>query len=615
MAAQITPPPSSSSSLAFSSEFNVWKPMRCCFFKWVSQVCPRIRPTNHFRIKSSNGHPLNAVSMQGGMDGSPLAKGINPEEQEEFFIDILDKEEALSTLSITVVGASGDLAKKKIFPALFALYYEDCLPKNFIVFGYARTKLTDEELRNIISTTLTCRIDKRENCKDKMEQFLKRCFYHSGEYNSEENFAELDSKLKKKEAGKLSNRLFYLSIPPNIFVDVVRCASMKASSANGWTRVIVEKPFGRDSESSAELTRCLKKYLTEDQIFRIDHYLGKELVENLSVLRFSNLIFEPLWSRTYIRNVQFIFSEDFGTEGRGGYFDNYGIIRDIMQNHLLQILALFAMETPVSLDAEDIRNEKVKVLRSMKPLELEDVIIGQYKGHNKGGRAYPGYTDDSTVPKNSITPTFAAAALFINNARWDGVPFLMKAGKALHRKRAEIRVQFRHVPGNLYKRNFGTDLDKATNELVLRVQPDEAIYLKINNKVPGLGMRLDRSDLNLLYRARYRVKLTVFQLYMLLSFIDLHLTSLILETIMYPTEIPDAYERLLLDAIAGERRLFIRSDELDAAWSLFTPLLKELEAKKIAPELYPYGSRGPVGAHYLAAKYNVRWGDLGGEDD
>ncbi|KAH1237815.1 Glucose-6-phosphate 1-dehydrogenase, chloroplastic [Glycine max] len=220
---------------------------------------------------------------------------------------------------------------------------------------------------------------------------------------------------------------------------------------------------------------------------------------------------------------------------------------------------------------------QVKVLRSMRPLELENVVVGQYKGHSKGGKSHPAYTDDPTVPKGSLTPTFAAAALFIDNARWDGVPFLMKAGKALHTK----RVQFRHVPGNLYKRNFGTDLDKATNELVLRVQPDEAIYLKINNKVPGLGMRLDRSDLNLLFRARY------------------------------PREIPDAYERLLLDAIEGERRLFIRSDELDAAWALFTPLLKEIENKKIAPELYPYGSRGPVGAHYLAARHNVRWGDLG----
>lgn len=488
-----------------------------------------------------------------------------------------------STVSITVVGASGDLAKKKIFPALFALYYEGFLPKHFTIFGYARSRMTDAELRNMVSRTLTCRIDKRENCDEKMDEFLKRCFYHSGQYDSQENFAALDKKLMAHEGGRVSNRLFYLSIPPNIFIDAVRCASSSASSGNGWTRVIVEKPFGRDSESSAAMTKSLKQYLKEDQIFRIDHYLGKELVENLSVLRFSNLIFEPLWSRQYIRNVQLIFSEDFGTEGRGGYFDHYGIIRDIMQNHLLQILALFAMETPVSLDAEDTRNEKVKVLRSMRPLRLEDVVTGQYKSHTKGGVSYPAYTDDKTVSKDSLTPTFAAAALFIDNARWDGVPFLMKAGKALHTRRTEIRVQFRHVPGNLYNRNFGTDLDRATNELVLRVQPDEAIYLKINNKVPGLGMRLDRSHLNLHYAARYS------------------------------KEIPDAYERLLLDAIEGERRLFIRSDELDAAWALFTPLLKELEEKKIIPEYYPYGSRGPVGAHYLAARYNVRWGDLGVE--
>ncbi|KAF8107942.1 hypothetical protein N665_0116s0141 [Sinapis alba] len=488
--------------------------------------------------------------------------------------------EQQSTVSITVVGASGDLAKKKIFPALFALYYEGCLPEHFTIYGYARSKMTDAELRDMVSKTLTCRIDKRENCGEKMEEFLKRCFYHTGQYDSQEHFVALDKKLKEHEGGRLSNRLFYLSIPPNIFVDAVKCASSSASSVSGWTRVIVEKPFGRDTKTSAALTKSLKQYLEEDQIFRIDHYLGKELVENLSVLRFSNLIFEPLWSRQYIQNVQFIFSEDFGTEGRGGYFDHYGIIRDIMQNHLLQILALFAMETPVSLDAEDIRNEKVKVLRSMRPIQLEDVVIGQYKSTTKGGVTYPGYTDDKTVPKDSLTPTFAAAALFIDNARWDGVPFLMKAGKALHTRSAEIRVQFRHVPGNLYNRNSGTNLDRTTNELVIRVQPDEGIYLKINNKVPGLGMRLDQSNLNLLYSARYS------------------------------KEIPDAYERLLLDAIEGERRLFIRSDELDAAWALFTPLLKEIEEKKTIPEFYPYGSRGPVGAHYLAAKHNVQWGDL-----
>ncbi|KAK1273514.1 hypothetical protein QJS04_geneDACA018316 [Acorus gramineus] len=533
-----------------------------------------------FQVKSSNGYPLSVVSSKDGLTKKSPTKEHAQNGPVDGAVHFSGPTQTETTVSITVVGASGDLAKKKIFPALFALFYEGFLSEHFTIFGYARSKLTDEELREMISRTLTCRIDNRENCEAKMDQFLQRCFFHSGQYGSEADFIELDKKLREKEVGKQPNRLFYLSIPPNIFIDVVRCASRSASSPTGWTRIIVEKPFGRDSESSGELTRCLKQYLREDQIFRIDHYLGKELVENLSVLRFSNLVFEPLWSRQYIRNVQLIFSEDFGTEGRGGYFDSYGIIRDIMQNHLLQILALFAMETPVSLDAEDIRNEKVKVLRSMRPLRLDDVVVGQYKGHTKGGRTYPAYTDDPTVPKNSLTPTFAAAALFIDNARWDGVPFLMKAGKALHNKGAEIRVQFRHVPGNLYKRSFGTDLEKSTNELVIRVQPDEAIYLKINNKIPGLGMRLDRSTLNLLYSSKYM------------------------------KEIPDAYERLLLDAIEGERRLFIRSDELDAAWALFTPLLKELEQKKIAPELYPYGSRGPVGAHYLAAKYNVRWGDL-----
>uniref|UniRef100_A0A1J3CPK6 Glucose-6-phosphate 1-dehydrogenase n=1 Tax=Noccaea caerulescens TaxID=107243 RepID=A0A1J3CPK6_NOCCA len=540
-------------------------------------------------VRSQRKSVLSSVVAK---DGALVTKSSSGEEVKDGLLSSIPSQEAgttaeesdggqgKSTVSITVVGASGDLAKKKIFPALFALYYEGCLPEHFTIFGYARSKMTDGELRDMVSKTLTCRIDKRENCGEKMEEFLKRCFYHTGQYDSQEHFVALDKKLKEHEGGRLSNRLFYLSIPPNIFVDAVKCASSSASSVNGWTRVIVEKPFGRDSKTSAALTKSLKQYLEEDQIFRIDHYLGKELVENLSVLRFSNLIFEPLWSRQYIQNVQLIFSEDFGTQGRGGYFDNYGIIRDIMQNHLLQILALFAMETPVSLDAEDIRNEKVKVLRSMRPIQLEDVVIGQYKSNTKGGVTYPGYTDDTTVPKGSLTPTFAAAALFIDNARWDGVPFLMKAGKALHTRSAEIRVQFKHVPGNLYNRNSGTNLDRTTNELVIRVQPDEGIYLKVNNKVPGLGMRLDQSHLNLLYSTRYS------------------------------KEIPDAYERLLLDAIEGERRLFIRSDELDAAWALFTPLLKEIEEKKTSPESYPYGSRGPVGAHYLAARHNVQWGDL-----
>ncbi|KAG0458442.1 hypothetical protein HPP92_023599 [Vanilla planifolia] len=266
-------------------------------------------------MKCSNGH---LIPLENGLGDNSATE--EPTKHFEVSEDQFSSaQENSSTVSIIVVGASGDLARKKIFPALFALYYEGFLPKHFTIFGYSRSKLTDDELREMICKTLTCRIDKRKNCTDKMEWFLQRCFYQSGQYDSEENFKELDEKLKEKETGRLPNRLFYLSIPPNIFIDVVRCASCCATSPTGWTRVIVEKPFGRDSNSSRKLTSCLKQYLTEDQIFRIDHYLGKELVENLSVLRFSNLVFEPLWSRQYIRNVQLIFSEDFGTEGRGGY--------------------------------------------------------------------------------------------------------------------------------------------------------------------------------------------------------------------------------------------------------------------------------------------------------
>lgn len=486
-------------------------------------------------------------------------------------------------LTIVVVGASGDLAKKKILPALFALHYQGLLPKHFQVVGYARSPSTNDDFREKIKNTLGCRLDAEADCDEVMDEFLGNTYYVQGQYDETESYKNLDKILKQQEDGfKSANRMFFLSIPPGVFVDAANGAAGVASSESGWTRVIVEKPFGKDLESSRQLDVDLKKYLSEEQIFRIDHYLGKELIENLTVLRFANLIFEPLWCRQYIKNVQVIFSEDFGTEGRGGYFDEYGIIRDVIQNHLLQILALFAMEAPVSLNAEDIRNEKVKLIRSMKSINIDDVVVGQYRAVSKGDGTgkLPGYLDDETVPENSITPTFAAVVAFINNARWDGVPFLLKAGKALKKRSAQIRVQFREIPGSLYMSKFGADLDHHSNELVIRIQPQEAIYLKINNKVPGLGLNLDTTRLDLQY-----------------------------STDLQAGQLPDAYERLLLDVVNGDKRLFIRNDELDAAWQLFTPVLKALEDNAVAPELYPYGSRGPIGAHYLAAKYDVRWGD------
>ena len=501
---------------------------------------------------------------------------------DESLADIAKAADKGEGLSICVFGASGDLAKKKVLPAIFSLYYDRHLPENFRVFGYARSKMTNEEFKDKIRESLPCRISAAGNCDEVMDAFLDRMHYVSGLYDDPKDFKALDAAMAAEEAtmGTKAMRIFYLSIPPSIFVPVAQNAARECSSATGETRVIVEKPFGRDLTSSRELTASLAEVLAEENTYRIDHYLGKELIENITVLRFSNIIFQPLWSRAYIRNVQICFSENFGTEGRGGYFDNYGIIRDVMQNHLLQVMTLFAMEEPASLNAEDIRDEKVKVIRCIRPIEMDNVVLGQYKGRKDGDKTLPAYLDDETVPPGSKCPTFAAMALFIDNARWDGVPFLMKAGKALHKRQAEIRIQFHHAPGKLYKKQLGSESEMNSNELVIRIQPDESINLRLNSKIPGLGMRLDQTDLDLQYKTKFS-----------------------------EDSLPDAYERLILDVVQGDKRLFIRNDELEEAWKLFTPLLETIEDDQMAPELYPYGSRGPIGAHYLASRYDVRWGD------
>ncbi|CAN6708979.1 unnamed protein product [Malus baccata var. baccata] len=354
------------------------------------------------------------------------------------------------SLSIIVLGASGDLAKKKTFPALFNLYRQGfLLPEEVHIFGYARTKISDDELRNRIRGYLVS--DKGASPKDveDVTNFLQLIKYVSGSYDGEKGFRLLDKEISDNEISKnsaegSSRRLFYLALPPSVYPSVcrmIRHYCMNRSDLGGWTRIVVEKPFGKDLDSAEQLSNQIGELFEESQIYRIDHYLGKELVQNLLVLRFANRFFLPLWNRDNIENVQIVFREDFGTEGRGGYFDEYGIIRDIIQNHLLQVLCLVAMEKPISLKPEHIRDEKVKVLQSVMPVEDDEVVLGQYDG----------YTDDPTVPDHSNTPTFSTVILRIHNERWEGVPFILKAGKALNSRKAEIRVQFKDVPGDIFK--------------------------------------------------------------------------------------------------------------------------------------------------------------------
>lgn len=347
-------------------------------------------------------------------------------------------------------------------------------------------------------------------------------------------------------------------------------------AVNGsWTRVIIEKPFGRDSASSEKLTKHLAGLFGEDELYRIDHYLGKEMVQNLMALRFGNRLFGPTWNRDNIASVFISFKEPFGTQGRGGYFDDFGIIRDVMQNHLLQILCLVAMERPSSTSADDIRDEKVKVLRSMQALQLSDVVLGQYVAADDaeaGTDAALGYLDDSTVPTGSNTPTYAMAACKIHNERWEGVPFILRCGKALNERKAEVRVQYRDVSGDIFHGQ------SKRNELVVRVQPGEAIYCKVNNKTPGMSFGIEETELDLTYNSRYS-----------------------------GAKLPDAYERLILDVFCGSQMHFVRSDELAEAWRIFTPLLHQIEAGDVKPIPYKYGSRGPPESDEMLANSNFKY--------
>ncbi|MCM8528388.1 MAG: glucose-6-phosphate dehydrogenase [Lentisphaeraceae bacterium] len=463
--------------------------------------------------------------------------------------------------SIVILGASGNLALTKLLPSLYTLFTSGAMPQNYTITGYARTDMSNEDFRTLVESNLKDAVEETQLEPNYVREFLSSIHYCSGGYDSKEDFAKMHKYLDEIAADFPSKptTLYYLSIPPSVFEPVIHslreCGAVEKGDST--KSVIVEKPFGYDTESAKALNKTLYETFDESQIYRIDHYLGKEAIMNLMVMRFANIIFEPVWNRNYIESVTVSWEENKHIGSRGGYFDKAGIIRDVIQNHLLQILALVAMEEPSDYDSESIMTEKIKAVKSIGKISLDDCVLGQYTSGVCDGKAVIGYTDEDSVPDGSKRETFALLKCEINNSRWSGVPFYLRAGKALPKSSTEIIIQFKDVPGSIF-----TSPHHA-NKLVIKVQPDAGIKFFITNKVPGKGMVLKDVKLDFSYHDGFNIAM------------------------------PGAYERLILDAIQGDKTLFICYEELIDSWEIFTPILEKIDAGEA--NVYPYaaGTSGP----------------------
>ena len=483
---------------------------------------------------------------------------------------------------VVIFGASGDLTSRKLVPALYELASQRRLPMEMAVVGISRTEMSHEEFRKKLRDTLEEHVS--GGVSDEVwESFAGGIFYLSGDSKEPETYDELKGFLKEldSERGTQGNRAFYLSASPSLFPTIVERlgeAGMNEGEDGGWSRLVVEKPFGRDLGSARELNEEIRRYFNEDQIYRIDHYLGKETVQNILALRFANGIFEPIWNQHYVDHVQITVAEDIGVGTRGAFYEEAGALRDIVQNHVMQVLCLTAMEPPVAFDAESLREEKVKVLKAVRPIpegEVEDYAVrGQYTSGWVWGEEVEGYREEESVDPESATDTYVALRLFVDNWRWAGVPFFLRAGKRMPKKATEVAIQFHSSPHTPFARDDTEGLEP--NVLVVRVQPQEGLSLKIGAKVPGSGFEVSSVNMDLLYGT---------------AFLE---------------EAPDAYQRLLLDLMLGDPTLFIRADEAEGAWRILDPVMRRwAEEKKV--ELYPAGTWGPEEADELLRRDGREW--------